>query len=178
VSALAAAATFRYCPACAAPIEPTDVTRYFRCTACDYTLFFNAGGAASAIVRDGDGRIALLRRAREPKKGMLTLPGGFVEPGESGEESLRREVEEETGLLLGPLTFLTALPNAYPYRDVLYLTLDLVYVADAVGGVEAAEPDEVTEILWLRPDEVPLEEMAFASLRESVRQFRGSGGGG
>jgi 8-oxo-dGTP diphosphatase len=51
-----------------------------------------------AIVLDGAGRLLLVRRGREPSRGLWSLPGGRVEPGESGPEAVRREVLEETGL--------------------------------------------------------------------------------
>ena len=53
---------------------------------------------AGAIVRDGDGRLLLIRRGREPGRGLWSLPGGRVEAGETRPEAVRREVLEETGL--------------------------------------------------------------------------------
>jgi 8-oxo-dGTP diphosphatase len=51
-----------------------------------------------AIVRDGDGRVLVIRRAHPPGEGLWSLPGGRVEAGESDEDAVRREVWEETGL--------------------------------------------------------------------------------
>jgi ADP-ribose pyrophosphatase YjhB (NUDIX family) len=51
-----------------------------------------------AVVTDGAGRLLLVRRGREPSRGLWSVPGGRVEPGESGPEAVRREVLEETGL--------------------------------------------------------------------------------
>jgi 8-oxo-dGTP diphosphatase len=53
-------------------------------------------GASALIVRDG--KILLVRRAREPYKGMWSFPGGKLEPGEGVRDTVRREVREETGL--------------------------------------------------------------------------------
>jgi 8-oxo-dGTP diphosphatase len=51
-----------------------------------------------AVVLDGDGRLLLVRRGREPSRGLWSVPGGRVEPGETGPDAVRREVREETGL--------------------------------------------------------------------------------
>ena len=54
--------------------------------------------AVGAIVRDDTGRLLVIRRAHDPGKGLWSIPGGRIEPGESPEEALAREVREETGL--------------------------------------------------------------------------------
>lgn len=51
-----------------------------------------------AVVRDADGRLLLVRRANEPGRGRWSLPGGRVQPGESDEQAVARELAEETGL--------------------------------------------------------------------------------
>jgi 8-oxo-dGTP diphosphatase len=55
------------------------------------------------VIRDGEGRIVLIRRKHEPFKGGYALPGGFVEIGETVEAACRREILEETGLTVGAL---------------------------------------------------------------------------
>jgi 8-oxo-dGTP diphosphatase len=51
-----------------------------------------------AVVRDDAGRLLLIRRGHEPSRGLWSLPGGRVEPGETLEQAVVREVREETGL--------------------------------------------------------------------------------
>jgi 8-oxo-dGTP diphosphatase len=53
---------------------------------------------AGAVVRDGRGRLLMIRRAHEPAMGAWSLPGGRVEPGENPAQAAEREVREETGL--------------------------------------------------------------------------------
>ena len=53
-----------------------------------------------AVIKDGAGRLLLIKRGHEPGKGLWSIPGGRIEPGESDESALIREVREETGLVV------------------------------------------------------------------------------
>jgi len=53
---------------------------------------------AGAVIKDGQGRLLLIRRRNEPGAGLWSLPGGRIEPGETGDQAVAREVREETGL--------------------------------------------------------------------------------
>jgi 8-oxo-dGTP diphosphatase len=55
-------------------------------------------GCVGAVIKDGAGRLLLIKRGHEPGKGLWSIPGGRIEPGESDEAALVREVREETGL--------------------------------------------------------------------------------
>lgn len=114
-----------------------------------------------------EGRFLFLERAREPAKGLLGLPGGFVDPGESVEAALTREVAEEIGGVLGPATFLASFPNRYPFAGVEYHTCDLYFRAELITDPAdlRAEPAEVAALKWLKPEDVRAADLAFPSLR-------------
>ncbi|HXC80625.1 MAG TPA: NUDIX domain-containing protein [Trebonia sp.] len=57
-------------------------------------------GCVGAVIKDGAGRLLLVKRGHEPGKGLWSIPGGRIEPGESDEAALVREVREETGLVV------------------------------------------------------------------------------
>jgi ADP-ribose pyrophosphatase YjhB (NUDIX family) len=167
---------FEHCPRCGHPQRPPEDVRPdgpFRCTACGLTLFFNPAGAVAAlIVRDDDGRALFIRRAKEPGRGKLAMAGGFVDPGESAEQALVREVREETGLDVRGLEYLTSHANRYHYAGVTYHTLDLFFVARVTDADRAGAGDDVQHVVWLAPFEVPLAELAFESMRHALRQYR------
>ncbi len=161
---------FRFCPRCGAPRPAENAGRVpLRCAACGLVFFFNPTVAAAAWVSDPEGRVLCIRRAKEPAKGKLAVPGGFVDIGESAEQALRREVREEVGLELAGVAFLTSVPNLYEYREVTYPVVDLVFTAAAVDPAAARPLDAVAGLEWLRPADIDPAELAFPSLRESVR---------
>lgn len=161
---------FRHCPRCGAPRPAENAGKTpFRCGGCGLVYYLNPTVAAAAFVFDAAGRALFIRRAKDPAKGKLAIPGGFVDAGETHEQALRREVREEVGLELSGIAFLASYPNRYEYREVTYPVLDLVFTADAVDPESAKPLDAVTGVEWLRPADVDAGEVAFPSIRESLR---------
>jgi mutator protein MutT len=146
----------------------------FRCAACGFTLFFNAAGAVAAIIRRADGRALFVRRAKDPAKGKLGMPGGFIDPGETAEEALAREVREEVGLEIRDARYLSSHANRYDYAGVRYHTVDLFFVAMVDDPDRATPLDAVEALVWMDPLTMPLDEIAFESMREALRTLRGS----
>lgn len=161
---------FRFCPRCGAA-RPADNLGLIplRCVGCGLVYFFNPTVAAAGLVTDAAGRVLLVRRAKDPSKGKLGVPGGFIDIGESAEDGLRREVREEVGLELDRVRFLTSFPNVYVYREVTYPVVDLYFTAAAVNPDAACPLDGVAGIEWWPPAAVPDAEIAFPSMRAALR---------
>jgi ADP-ribose pyrophosphatase YjhB (NUDIX family) len=164
-------ATIAHCPSCGRAVRG-ERSNPFRCADCGFVLFFNAASAVAAFIVDAAGRILYTRRAKEPGKGRLGMPGGFVDIGESAEEALRREVLEEVGLTLGGLTYLTSHPNRYRYAGVTYTTLDLFFVARQVDVSDARPLDATASLEWLDPAQVDEADIAFESMRRALADYR------
>jgi len=160
------ACPFELCPRCATPGGLWRGGREYRCQACGFRFFQNVAAACGVLI-EHQGRFLFLVRAKEPAQGLLGLPGGFVDPHESVEGALAREVDEEIGGTIGPALFVASFPNRYPFAGVDYHTCDLYFRAplacDPLSLV--AEPGEVRALLWLSPAEVTLDRLAFPSLR-------------
>ncbi len=165
---------FRTCPRCGADQGRPNARVPFTCARCGFVLFFNAAAAVAVFVAREDGRVLFIRRARDPGKGKLGLPGGFADFGESAEEATRREVREEVGLEIGALTYLASFPNVYAYEGVTYHTLDLFFRARPVGEGEPRALDAVQSVCWLDLATVDLDEIAFESMRAAVLALRSS----
>jgi ADP-ribose pyrophosphatase YjhB (NUDIX family) len=124
-------------------------------------------------------------RGKEPGKGKLDLPGGFVDPGEGAVDGLRREFTEELGIdILSPawqagkespgLTFLGSFPNKYLYKNIPYNTCDMFFHINAPALTEKdlrLEKEEVTAVRFIQPEELDLEEIAFDSIKKAVQMY-------
>jgi len=172
---------WRHCPRCAAGLERRrpagDDEERLVCPACGLVLYENPAPTAGAIVNDDEGRIMLVRRAIEPFKGKWDVPGGFVKPGEDGDDAVRRELDEELGVavLVGAAAWVVA--DTYGADGVP--TLNVFYPARIVSG-EPTPADDVAEVAWFGADELPPEsEIAFPCVREVLARWcrRGSQAG-
>jgi ADP-ribose pyrophosphatase YjhB (NUDIX family) len=158
------AGLFRYCPRCGSEGPRIQANRSLRCGRCGFLFFFNSGAAGAAFVFHR-GRLILCVRAKDPGKGMLDAPGGFVEFGESVEEGLRREILEELHIEVSDFRYLASASNDYCYAGVPYKTTDLFFVCEAksLDGIRPA--DDVADYVLMAPGEVDPARLAFESTR-------------
>lgn len=162
----------KFCPGCGSIKITWKSAKCFVCMDCGFQLYLNVA-AAVAVIIECQGRILFGVRKNEPAKGMLDLPGGFVDPGEPADAAALRELYEETGLRLTTVGYFCSLPNIYPYRGVVYDTLDLIFSAklDSMPDLKAA--DDLAELVWLDIERIELDRIGFVSLREAVRRYAG-----
>jgi ADP-ribose pyrophosphatase YjhB (NUDIX family) len=162
---------FRFCPRCGAGPAERPETHVLCCPACGLHYHLNPVVAAGVLVEDGEGRVLFVRRAKEPARGRLAFPGGFVDFGETAEAAARREVGEETGLDVDGLAFLGSWPNVYEWKGLTYPVVDLYFTGRVAPGAVASALHEVAEVRWLRPDEVEPADLAFPSTRAAFARY-------
>lgn len=155
---------FIRCPRCAGPLD-RSVDNGARCPACGFRIFFGPCVAVGAMALDGAGRLLLIRRARDPGRGKLGVPGGFIDAGETVEGALVREIREETGLECDRFEYLCSHPNLYRYGEMVYPVVDIFFLA-WLGSIDRAQPNaEVAEFVVIPPGDVDPAEYAFDSMR-------------
>jgi len=163
----------KFCPFCGASDPVYDGVKALRCKACGRRQFINSVAAVAVIIRNERGEILLTRRAHDPGKGLLDLPGGFVDALETVEETVRREVKEELNLELDNLTYLTSFPNEYLFEGMITYTADLAFTATAKDWSTLRTADDVAAVEFYAPQEIPMDEVVFASIRKILELVRG-----
>jgi len=163
--------SFRFCPGCGHPGPGIRADRSIQCGRCGFHFFFNAAAAVAGLIEDAQGRLLLVVRAYDPKKGMLDLPGGFVDFNESAEEALRREIREELSLNLSRCSYFASRPNTYTYDNITYRTLDLSFICTAEHTENMVLSDEVETVEFVMPGEIKLDRIAFDSIRNILSRY-------
>jgi len=163
---------FRFCPKCGSGQFRTIGSRAKKCENCSFSYYFNASAAVAALIFDEKGRLLLTRRAIEPHLGMLDLPGGFIEPMESAEEAVSRELKEELGAEVLSMEYVCSFPNEYPFSGLSVFTLDLAFRVK-IKSLDVMIPmDDISAFEFYFPDEIPLDEIPATSIRKIVERIK------
>jgi NADH pyrophosphatase NudC (nudix superfamily) len=163
---------FRFCPVCGSKAFEVNNFKSKKCHDCGFTYYANPCSATAAFIVDDAYNLLVVRRAKEPAKGTLDLPGGFCDMGETVEEGMRREITEETGLQVDEIRYLFSSPNVYQYSGMGVHTLDMDFLVRVSGtrpSVRAA--DDAAEALWLPVSEVNPADFGLTSIRNAVIRF-------
>jgi ADP-ribose pyrophosphatase YjhB (NUDIX family) len=161
--------SLRFCPLCGGSLVrqtiPPDGRTHPVCSGCDFVFYLHPKVVAGTIPVSR-GRILLTRRAIEPSRGLWTFPGGYVDWGEDVREAARRETLEEVQLAVR----LDGLVGIYSYAQSPVVIV--VFGATVPDDVEpVANADEVLEVAYFAPDEIPWDGLAFPSTREALRDW-------
>ncbi|NVN92816.1 MAG: NUDIX domain-containing protein [Desulfuromonadales bacterium] len=158
------------CPRCGSERLSWPSQKNFQCSECGFVLYLNIA-AAVAVIMACQGKLLFGVRKRDPGRGMLDLPGGFVDAGESAEEAARREIREELGVDIPEMRYLFSFPNTYPYRGMVYDTLDLIFLVEWNEPPAVKAADDLDDVIWVERDSVEFEKIAFDSIRQAVRRY-------
>jgi NAD+ diphosphatase len=149
-------ATHTHCPRCGAATEPILAGQARRCPVDNSEHFPRVDPAVIMLVTDDNDRCLLARNRTWPAK-RVSILAGFVEPGESLEQAVSREVGEETGLRVGAMRYVGSQPWPMPR------SLMLGFVARAPGEQEiVVDEEEIAEARWFTREEL----LAAVSARE------------
>jgi NAD+ diphosphatase len=141
------AATNRYCGRCATPTERVPDERCMRCPACGLMSYPRIAPAVIVLVRRG-AEALLARGARFPLPFFSTL-AGFVEIGETLEQTVAREIREEVGIEVADIRYFGSQPWPFPH------SLMVGFHAEWAGGELRLQETEIVEAQWFRADALP-----------------------
>jgi ADP-ribose pyrophosphatase YjhB (NUDIX family) len=161
---------WRFCPRCAGRLDKRE--EGVHCAACGFVGYANSAPTASALVEDERGRVLLSLRAVEPYVGKWDIPGGYLEEGEHPLDGLRRELWEETSLEIEPGELMGIWMDWYGDGPEANATLNIYWTARITRG-EPVAADDVAELRWFAPDELPSPaEVAFPNTIDVLAAWR------
>ena len=140
--------THRFCGRCGAATVDAPGERATKCPDCGLLAYPRLAPAVIMLVERDDGRALLARNANFPA-GMFSCLAGFVEPGETLEHAVRREVMEEVGLAVGDVEFRGSQPWPFPHQVMIG------FGAQYLSGEIEIDGQEIVEAQWFTPDDTP-----------------------
>ncbi len=157
---------FRFCPADGTKLSEPRPSGGVTCPLCDRSWYRGSAPAVGAVIVE-DGKALVTIRAREPEKGRLDLPGGFLEVGEHPADGLVREVKEELGVeaeVVGD----SVLQATHTYGEGGDWVLAIGFRVKILGG-EIRPADDVAGVRWVSVGEIDDLDFAWAHDRALVR---------
>lgn len=162
---------FRYCPKCGSEHFKVHNEKSKQCADCGFIYYFNPSSATVALILNEKNELLVCRRAKDPAKGTLDLPGGFIDMNETGEEGVAREVLEETGLKVEKTTYLFTLPNIYVYSGFPVHTLDMFFLCRVKDTSHIAAMDDAADAFFVPLMEIHPEDFGLDSIRKGLDMF-------
>jgi NAD+ diphosphatase len=139
--------THQYCGHCATPLTQLPTERSKRCPSCDLRQYPRLSPAVIMLIYKGDK--ILLARAPRFRKGLYSVLAGFVEPGESLEETVARETKEEVGIEIKNIRYFGSQPWPFPN------SLMVGFSAEYASGSITPQPGEIEEAAWFGKADLP-----------------------
>lgn len=137
----------QFCGRCGGPMQAAESERAMQCQGCETLLYPRIAPCVITLVTRGE-EMLLAQSARFSRTMFSTL-AGFIEAGESAEDTLRREVREEVSVDVENIRYFGSQPWPFPSQ------LMLGYFADYAGGELQPDLDEISEAHWFHPSELP-----------------------
>ena len=139
--------THQFCGRCGVPLKTSQTERAKECPQCGLLHFPRLAPAIIVLVERGNE--LLLARSRHFMPGMYSVLAGFVEPGESLEEAVVREVREEAGISVKDIKYFGSQPWPFPH------SLMIGFIAAYAGGKISMDDSEIEDAGWFTADRLP-----------------------
>jgi len=154
----------KYCCICSGDLEPHPIEIIARqCSACGHIHYPPISPCIIVLVTHGD--LCLLAHASKYPAGRYSTLAGFIEPGESAEQAVAREVKEEVGIDICNIRYVKSQSWPFPH------SLMLGYFADYLSGEIIPDGEEILEARWFDPNDLPDLPPEFSISRQLIEAF-------
>lgn len=160
-----------FCPKCGSREFHKLGAKSLKCEHCGFHFFINSAAAVAALITNNEGKLLLTTRAVEPDFGKLDLPGGFIDPGETAENAVIRELDEELSMKVKSLEYIGSASNEYIFSGYSVFTLDMAFrvIPESVSGLVAM--DDILDYRFYAEDELDYSQIPAPSIKSFVKQF-------
>jgi NAD+ diphosphatase len=143
--------THQYCGQCGSKVLQVAYERVKKCPQCGHTTYPRISPAVIVRIErpSAAGTEILLARNQRHPAGIFSVLAGFVEPGETLEECIRREIREEVGIEIKDIRYFGSQPWPFPN------SLMIAFTAEYASGAIRLEEDEIAEAGWYKADDLP-----------------------
>lgn len=162
---------FTHCPVCGSEKFVQNNVKSNRCESCGFVFYINPSSAVAAFIVNESGDLLVCKRAKEPEKGTLDLPGGFVDENESAEEAVSREISEELQAKVIDSEYLFSLPNQYEYSGLTVPTLDMFYACKLEDTQNLKASDDVEACFFVPLNELNPGLFGLKSVKKAVSMY-------
>lgn len=154
---------YQFCERCGAKTINKDNENAKRCTVCGNISFLRISPAVIVMVTKGD--YILLARAHYFNDGMYSVLAGFVEPGETLEDTVKREINEEVGIFVKDIRYFGSQP--WPFPD----SLMIAFTAKHAGGDIRIDKTEIADAQWFDYKNLPIIPGKISIARKMIDWF-------
>lgn len=159
-------APYLFCPLCGKPLQKSIIDDQSRstCLVCAYVDWGIFSLGVGGVLWHID-KVLLVQRGHNPGKGMWTIPGGYVDQGESIGEAIIREIQEETGIKAKPLSIIALRDRPDEKHDTY-----IIFLMQFLGGTLQAQPEEVSDLGFFTLEEcrsLPIATLTLSALEAS-----------
>lgn len=160
---------FKYCPKCGGKLS-SPVGNRLSCIICQYGLYINPLVTNGAIIENDESKILLVQRACDPKKGQWDVPGGFIQPQESVDTSVKRELMEELHVKVIIDRIIGIYTDTYAFDGVINYTLCIMVSARIISGKITPDDDAEAYAFFSRKD-ILKQKIAFEGVRKGIKDY-------
>ncbi|PIZ63481.1 hypothetical protein COY16_01885 [Candidatus Roizmanbacteria bacterium CG_4_10_14_0_2_um_filter_39_13] len=163
---------YTFCPHCGSKFIKIP-PNLLQCTHCDLQFYINPKPTTAMLLINPQDEILFVVRKNDPKKGMLDLPGGFVDINETLEEGMVREIQEELGIRISinALTYLGSTVDEYSYGNIDGRTINAMYRAELSANASIVPADDVEDFLFIAPNNIPYDKLAFQGMKDFLKKY-------